>query len=234
MKSTGYKQTCREQLSIFQTYPRRSFQTTIHTGGTEASHQWTQEVFLRILHSFSQDHQLLKLSVLTYSYHILPLRKSLSRLSIVNGQHSMHVNPKRTRWFLGVWDLVRLGRRRVSLLKNNLFRSPSVVGRPQLEKQTKESVRRYVIYCIGQKHLLLGASLSTICFYCVALGHMFLLCGARPYVFIGGCYESYHMFSLTMEPSTCHVIKYYKYGFTWKLSDYICRLCICPYMYAFC
>src|SRR6218665_1768352 len=62
----------------------------------------------------------------------------------------------------------------------------------------------------------------------VALGHMFLLCDARPYVsivwraaicfycmcgpyvFIGDCYESYHMFSLTMEPSTGHVIKYYK------------------------
>src|SRR6218665_1719917 len=29
--------------------------------GTKASHQWTQEVFLLILHSFSQDHQLLKL-----------------------------------------------------------------------------------------------------------------------------------------------------------------------------
>src|SRR6218665_1167754 len=65
-------------------YPCRLFQTTIHTGGTEASHQWTQEVFLRILHSFPQDHQLLKLSVFTYSYHILPLRKSLSRLSSVN------------------------------------------------------------------------------------------------------------------------------------------------------
>src|SRR6218665_8117 len=75
-----------------------------------------------------------------------------------------------------------------------------------------------------------------ICFYWlavgVALGHMFLLCGARPYVsigwlwawgwaicfncmcgpyvFIGDCYESYHMFSLTMKPSTGHVIKYYK------------------------
>src|SRR6218665_355636 len=117
MKSTGYKQTCREQISIFQAYPRRSFQTTIHTGGTEASHQWTQEVFLRILHSFPQDHQLLKLSVFTYSYHTLSLRKSLSRLSSVNWQHSMHVYPKRTGCVLGVWDLVRLGRRRVSLLK---------------------------------------------------------------------------------------------------------------------
>src|SRR6218665_3333088 len=71
-----------------------------------------------------------------------------------------------------------------------------------------------------------------ICLYWLAvgmaLGHMFLLCGARPYVsivwrsamcfycmcgpyvFICDCYESYHMFSLTMEPSTGHVIKYYK------------------------
>jgi len=41
---------------------------------------------------------------------------------------------------------------------------------------------------------------------------------------------------LTMEPSAGHVIKYYKDGDfsnTWKLTDYICRLCICPYVYAF-
>src|SRR6218665_3845880 len=94
---------------------------------------------------------------------------------------------------------------------------------------------------IGQalRNLLCGARpyvsigwLWAICFYCVALGHMFLLAccwrGARPYVsimwrwaiclycmcgpyvFIGDCYESYHMFSLTMDPSTSHVIKYYK------------------------
>src|SRR6218665_1226064 len=78
----------------------------------------------------------------------------------------------------------------------------------------------------------LGAWGSAICFYYVALGHMFLLvgcgrgarpyvsimwrsaicfnCMCGPYVFIGGCYESYHMFSLTMEPSAGHVIKYYK------------------------
>src|SRR6218665_3819535 len=132
-----------------------------------------------------------------------------------------------------------------------------VVGILGLEKQTKESARRYVIYCVGLGHVFLlydprpYVSImrrSAICFYCVALGHMFLLCGARPYVsimwrsaicfycmcgpyvFIGACYESYHMFSLTMEPSTGHVIKYYKHGFTWKLSDYFCRLCICPYI----
>src|SRR6218665_2176458 len=100
-------------------------------------------------------------------------------------------------------------------------------------------------YCVALGHmfLLCGArpyvSIGwlwawgwAICFYYVALGQMFLLCGARPYVsigwlwawrwaicfycmcgsyvFIGDCYESYHMFSLTMEPSTDHVIKYYK------------------------
>src|SRR6218665_1855762 len=36
---------------------------------------------------------------------------------------------------------------------------------------------------------------------------------------------------IPMEPSTGHMIKYYKYGFTWKLADFIC---ICPYMYAVC
>src|SRR6218665_4153460 len=35
---------------------------------------------------------------------------------------------------------------------------------------------------------------------------------------------------IPMEPSTGHMIKYYKYGFTWKLADFIC---ICPYMYTF-
>src|SRR6218665_1212850 len=42
-----------------------------------------------------------------------------------------------------------------------------VVGRLTVPKQTKESARRDVIYCIGQKHLLVGASQSTICLYCV-------------------------------------------------------------------
>ena len=40
-----------------------------------------------------------------------------------------------------------------------------------LEEQTKESARRdkrpSSLYCIGQKHLLVGASLSTVCLYCV-------------------------------------------------------------------
>src|SRR6218665_3885171 len=47
-----------------------------------------------------------------------------------------------------------------------------VVGILGSPKQTKESARR-------------GASLSAICFYYAALGHMFLLCGAGPYVCIG-------------------------------------------------
>src|SRR6218665_2612290 len=67
--------------------------------------------------------------------------------------------------------------------------------------------------------------LWAICFYYVGLWTICFYCMCGPYVFIGDCYESYHMLSLTMEPSTGHLVKYYKYGFTWKLSDY---------MYAFC
>src|SRR6218665_1365351 len=62
--------------------------------------------------------------------------------------------------------------------------------------------RPYV--CIGW----LWAWRWAICFYYVALGHMFLLVGCGPYVLIGDCYESYHMFSLTMEPSAVHVIHF--------------------------
>src|SRR6218665_655943 len=47
-----------------------------------------------------------------------------------------------------------------------------VVIRVPLEGQTKESARRYVIYCVA------------LYFYCVAVDHMFLLCGAPPYVSI--------------------------------------------------
>src|SRR6218665_3694428 len=95
-----------------------------------------------------------------------------------------------------------------------------------------------------------------ICFYYVELGHMFLLCVCVRVcvcVCVTICFSlvvyslavGIKKFEITvrrsgylvgsrpipMEPSTGHVIKYYKYGFTWKLSDYIC---ICPYMYAFC
>src|SRR6218665_994784 len=42
-----------------------------------------------------------------------------------------------------------------------------VVGILIVEAQTKESVRRDVIYCIGQNHLFVGASQSSICRYCV-------------------------------------------------------------------
>src|SRR6218665_2262342 len=52
-----------------------------------------------------------------------------------------------------------------------------VVGKRPLEAQTKESARRDKRpspgYCVA------------ICFYYAALGHMFLLCGAWPYVSIG-------------------------------------------------
>src|SRR6218665_1547342 len=54
-----------------------------------------------------------------------------------------------------------------------------VVGRLPIETQTKESARRdkrpssvycvsiSCLYCMAQKHLLVGASLSTVCLYCV-------------------------------------------------------------------
>src|SRR6218665_1377789 len=79
----------------------------------------------------------------------------------------------------------------------------TVVIRRGLEAQTKESARRYVIYCVGLGHmfLLVGCGRgarpyvsigwlwawgSAICFYYVPLGHMFVLVGcgrgARPYV----------------------------------------------------
>src|SRR6218665_1357934 len=49
------------------------------------------------------------------------------------------------------------------------YENPSVVGRLPLEKQTKESVRRdkrpSSVYCMAQKHLLVGASLSTVCWF---------------------------------------------------------------------
>src|SRR6218665_1495688 len=55
-------------------------------------------------------------------------------------------------------------------------RSP-VVGILRLEKQTKESARR-------DKRPSPGYCMA-ICFYCVAVDHMFLLCAAGPYVTIG-------------------------------------------------
>src|SRR6218665_2128106 len=84
----------------------------------------------------------------------------------------------------------------------------AVVGILPPPKQTKESARRddhmfllsgalllwtICFYCVALGHmfLLYGCGpyvsivwRSAICFYCVALGHMFLLCGARPYVSI--------------------------------------------------
>src|SRR6218665_2869966 len=94
-------------------------------------------------------------------------------------------------------------------------------------RQTKESVRRdkrpSSVYCVGQKHLLVGASLSTVCLYCVRqllvyfrkhlltyfLNHLFvyflkqLLAYFRKHlslcwsIFVNSCraicYESYHL-----------------------------------------
>src|SRR6218665_2249632 len=102
-------------------------------------------------------------------------------------------------------------------------------GLTSTNKRIGQALRN--LLCAARPYVSIGwlcAWRSAICFYCVGLGHMFLLCGARPYVsivwrsaicfycmcgpyvFIGDWYESYHMVSLTMEPSTGHVIKYYK------------------------
>src|SRR6218665_1150103 len=47
----------------------------------------------------------------------------------------------------------------------------TVVGRRQPPAQTKQSARSdkrpSSVYCMAQKHLLVGASLSTVCLYCV-------------------------------------------------------------------
>src|SRR6218665_574192 len=93
------------------------------------------------------------------------------------------------------------------------------------------------LLCGARPYISIGwlwAWREAICFYWLAvgvgLGHMVLLCAAGPYVcigwlcawrwaicfncmcgpyvFIGDCYESYHMFSLTMEPSVGHVIHF--------------------------
>jgi len=69
-----------------------------------------------------------------------------------------------------------------------------------LESQTKESARRdkrpSSVYCMA------------ICFYCVAVGHMLLLCGSKtsagPSVFVGICYESYHLLQYSWSPLQCN------------------------------
>src|SRR6218665_2846134 len=54
------------------------------------------------------------------------------------------------------------------------MRDWQVVGKRPLETQkNRPGVTAPPGYCMA------------ICFYCVGLGHMFLLCGARPYVSIG-------------------------------------------------
>src|SRR6218665_1191237 len=52
-------------------------------------------------------------------------------------------------------------------------------------QKNRPGVTTICFYCVALGHmfLLFGFRwLWTICFYWVALGHMFLLCGARPYV----------------------------------------------------
>src|SRR6218665_2974522 len=85
-----------------------------------------------------------------------------------------------------------------------------VVGILTAPGQTKESARR-------------GAGLSAICFYCVAVGHMFLLCGARPYVSI--VWRSVavdHMFLL------CGARPYV--SIVWRSA--ICFYCVCDHMFS--
>ena len=68
-----------------------------------------------------------------------------------------HKVAKSKNLFWSSWEVAKRPKRRISV----------VVWRG-IESQTKESARR-------------GASLSTVCFYYVAVGHMFLLYGPKPY-----------------------------------------------------
>src|SRR6218665_1605814 len=88
----------------------------------------------------------------------------------------------------------------------------SVVGILPLEGQTKESARRdkrpSSVYCIGQKHLLVGASLSTVCLYCVK--HLLTyfrkhlsLCWS---IFLNSCWPIFKNICWPIFVSTCRPI----------------------------
>src|SRR6218665_3144791 len=83
----------------------------------------------------------------------------------------------------------------------------SVVGILGSPKQTKESARS------ADKRPPPGYCMA-ICFYCMTLGHMFLLCGARPYVSIGRLWA--------WSSAICF---YCVYAYV-----YIC-VCVCVYVY---
>ena len=115
-----------------------------------------------------------------------------------------------------------------------------VVGILPILGQRKESARRdkrpssvycvsvSCLYCIGQKHLLVGASLSTVCLYCVkhllAYFQKHLLTYFRKHllwvipsvaqkqlsVYFRKQLLQKQLLPLTIEPSASHVIKYYK------------------------
>src|SRR6218665_1799548 len=102
------------------------------------------------------------------------------------------------------------------------YENPSVVGRLPLEKQTKESVRRdkrlSSVYCMAQKHLLVGASLSTVCLYCLkhllAYFRKHLLAYFRKHLLAYFLKQllrhllQKQLLPLTIEPSASHVIHF--------------------------
>src|SRR6218665_3013155 len=67
----------------------------------------------------------------------------------------------------------------------------------------------YVYMCVCM-YVYMCVCICVCMYVCMYVCVCVCVCVCGPYVFIGDCYESYHMFSLTMEPSTGHVIKYYK------------------------
>src|SRR6218665_3687249 len=83
-----------------------------------------------------------------------------------------------------------------------------VVGRRREPRQTKESARldkrpspgycvAICFYCMGQKHLFLLCGSKPYAGWRQPVCHLFLLCGSKPSagpsVFVGVCYESYHL-----------------------------------------
>src|SRR6218665_1510031 len=97
--------------------------------------------------------------------------------------------------------------------------SSLVVIRRQAPAQTKESARRDKRpspgYCVA------------ICFYCVGLGHMFLLCGARPYVSIGwlwawGSALCFYYVALGYMFLLCGARRYVSIGWLWAWGSAIC------------
>ena len=131
------------------------------------------------------------LSVPCCPYHFVQYHLVRSQLRLVTSPHhaigpnALNVTPYEYRYLTkhkNRWSVASL--LIVKCILNAGSGTTVVIWLP-IEKQTKESVRHDVIYCVGLGHmfLLLGCGpyvsivwLWTICFYYVALGHMFLLC----------------------------------------------------------